>query len=61
MTHLILPRKRILAVTVAVVASAFTVLRAAEPILPRPDPRQVPLPKIKTSLGDLPGVEALNV
>ena len=59
MTHLIFPRKRILAVTVAVVASA--VLRAAEPIPPRPDPRQVPLPKIKTSLGDLPGVAALTV
>jgi hypothetical protein len=34
---------------------------AAEPIPNRPDPRQVPVPEIKTSLGKLPGVNELPV
>ena len=34
--------------------------RAQTPVLPdRPDPREIPVPKIKTVLGDLPGVDAL--
>ena len=34
---------------------------AAEPIPNRPDPRQVPVPEIKTALGKLPGVNELPV
>src|SRR5690349_4312484 len=36
-------------------------LRAAEPLPDRPDPREIPLPKIKTTLGDLPGPDQLPV
>ena len=35
--------------------------RAAEPLPDRPDPREIPLPKIKTTLGDLPGPDQLPV
>jgi hypothetical protein len=37
------------------------IIRAAEPLPDRPDPREIPLPKIKTDLGDLPGVDQLPV
>ncbi|MEO7415322.1 MAG: alpha/beta hydrolase family protein, partial [Opitutaceae bacterium] len=34
---------------------------AAEPLPDRPDPREIPLPKIQTTLGDLPGPDQLPV
>ena len=49
-------RRLLVATTVA-----LSTLRAAEPLPDRPDPREIPLPKIKTSLGDLPGVDQLPV
>lgn len=45
---------------VALLATAVAA-QAAEPIPNRPDPRQVPVPEIKTTLGTLPGVNALPV
>jgi hypothetical protein len=46
----------------AVAATCFTVSRAQPAPLPdRPDPREIPLPKIKTALGDLPGPDQLPV
>lgn len=38
---------------------AVTTSRAAEPIPPRPDPRETPVPKIKVAARDLPGPDAL--
>ena len=35
--------------------------RAAEPVPNRPDPREIPVPRIKTPSGELPGVDALPV
>ena len=44
-----------------VIPAALAAVRAAEPLPDRPDPREIPLPKIKTALGDLPGVDELPV
>ncbi len=44
----------------AVCASASLLAQPVGNTLPpRPDPRQIPVPKIKTALGDLPGVDQL--
>src|SRR5207247_2213698 len=40
---------------------ALVAVRAAEPVPNRPDPREIPLPPIKTSLGKMPGVDELPV
>src|SRR5689334_9428115 len=45
---------------IAALIQPFTV-SAAEPIPSRPDPRQVPVPEIKTTLGKLPAVSELPV
>src|ERR1044071_3448437 len=49
---------RLLGIVALAATSAF-VARAAEPLPDRPDPREIPLPKIKTDLGDLPGPDQL--
>jgi hypothetical protein len=52
-------RSRCFALALAATA-AGAALRGAE-IPNRPDPREIPLPRIKTSLGTLPGVDALPI
>ena len=56
MSHPNLLHRLILAATIALATA-----HAAEPLPDRPDPREIPLPKIKTTLGDLPGVDQLPV
>lgn len=56
------PRTEVLRLAIVLLAAALPAASAAEPAnLNRPDPREIPVPPIPTSLGSLPGVSDLPV
>lgn len=52
---------RVFFAAAALAAVAPAAIAQAAPLPDRPDPREIPLPKIKTTLGNLPGVDELPV
>jgi hypothetical protein len=61
MSHLLCLPHRFLLLACAVALGQRVAVCGAESIPPRPDPRQVPVPEIKTALGRLPGVSELPI